>query len=62
MLFLSKETNLAFPLLEGIMKYWPFANYSKSTLFLAELLDILEVCSDMKKLESLTPQIFRRIT
>ena len=48
MLFLSKEANLAFPLIEGILKYWPFANYSKSTLFLSELLDVLEVSSEMK--------------
>ena len=61
MLFLSKETNLAFPLIEGILKYWPFANYTKSTLFLSELLDILEVCCDMKKLEPLAPLIFKRI-
>lgn len=47
MLFLSKETSLAFPLIEGLLKYWPFANYTKATLFLSELLDILEVCCDM---------------
>lgn len=61
MLFLSKETNLAFPLIEGLLKYWPFANYSKQTLFLSELLDILEVCCDMGKLEPLAPAIFKRI-
>ena len=61
MLFLSKETNLAFPLIEGLLKYWPFANYSKQTLFLSELLDILEVCCDMGKLEPLVPSIFKRI-
>ncbi len=61
MLFLSKETTLAFPLIEGLLKYWPFANYAKATLFLSELLDILEVCCDMNKLEPLVPNIFKRI-
>lgn len=61
MLFLSKETSLAFPLIEGLLKYWPFANYVKATLFLSEMLDILEVCCDMQKLEPLVPRIFKRI-
>ena len=61
MLFLSKETNLAFPLIEGLLNYWPFANHFKETLFLSELLDILEVCCDMNKLNYLAPGIFKRI-
>jgi len=61
MLFLSKEPNLAFPLINGLLKYWPFANYTKETLFLSELLDILEVCCDVAKLEPLVPKIFKRI-
>ena len=61
MLFLSKEPNLAFPLIKGLLQYWPFANYTKETLFLGELLDILEVCCDMAKLEPLVPRIFKRI-
>lgn len=61
MLFLSKETSLAYPLIEGLLKYWPFANYHKATLFLSELLDILEVCCDMDKLEYLVPGLFTRI-
>lgn len=61
MLFLSKEPNLAFPLISGLMKYWPFANYTKETLFLGELLDILEVCCDMAKLEPQVSKIFKRI-
>ena len=61
MLFLSKEPTLAFPLINGLLKYWPFANYTKETLFLAELLDILEVCCDPQKLEPILPKIFKRI-
>ncbi len=61
MLFLSKEPTLAFPLINGLLKYWPFANYAKETLFLTELLDILEVCCDTAKLEPLLPKIFKRL-
>jgi serine/threonine-protein phosphatase 2A regulatory subunit B' len=61
MLFLSKEPALAFPLISGLLKYWPFANYTKEVLFLAELLDILEVCCDPQKLEPILPKIFKRI-
>ena len=61
MLFLSKDPSLAFPLIKGLLKYWPFANYIKETLFLAELMDILEVCCDYPKLEPLVPKIFKRI-
>lgn len=61
MLFLSKDPSLAFPLINGLLKYWPFANYIKETLFLAELMDILEVCCDFPKLEPLISKIFKRI-
>ena len=37
MLFLTKDRTLAIPLLEGLLKYWPFANCVKETLFLTEL-------------------------
>lgn len=70
MLFLSKDRNLAIPvnfsfynfpqLLQGSLKYWPFANYVKETLFLAELQEILEVC-EVSKLEPLIPKLFKRL-
>ena len=37
MLFLTKDRTLAIPLLEGLLKFWPFANCIKETLFLTEL-------------------------
>lgn len=40
MLFVSKDPNLAFSLIEGLLKYWPFASFGKETLFLAELLEV----------------------
>lgn len=60
MLFLTKDRNLAIPLLEGLLKYWPFANCVKETLFLTELQEVLEVC-EVEKIESLIPRLFRRI-
>ena len=44
MLFLKKDRNLAINLLDGLLKYWPFANCTKETLFLTELQEVLEVC------------------
>jgi serine/threonine-protein phosphatase 2A regulatory subunit B' len=37
MLFLTKDRSLAIALLEGLRRYWPFANCVKETLFLTEL-------------------------
>ena len=61
MLFLSKDPKLAQPMINGLLKYWPFGNFAKESLFLAELLDILEVCCDMHKLEPLLQKLFKRI-
>jgi serine/threonine-protein phosphatase 2A regulatory subunit B' len=37
MLFLSKDHSLAIPLVEGLLRYWPFGNSPKEVLFLTEL-------------------------
>mmetsp|Transcript_2968 Transcript_2968/g.2556 ORF Transcript_2968/g.2556 Transcript_2968/m.2556 type:complete len:207 (+) Transcript_2968:877-1497(+) len=60
MLFLSKDPSLAVPLVEGLLKYWPFANSAKETAFLTELLEVLEVC-DIVKLEPLIPKLFKKL-
>lgn len=60
MLFLTKDRTLAIPLLEGLLKYWPFANSVKETLFLTELQEVLEVC-EVEKVEHLINKLFRRI-
>ena len=52
MLFLTKDSTLAIPLLEGILKYWPFANYVKETLFLQELPEVFEFC-DAERIQPL---------
>lgn len=58
MLFLTKDRNLAIPLLEGLLKYWPFANCVKETLFLTELQEVLEVC-EVEKVQPLITPLFR---
>ena len=50
MLFLSKDPALAIHLVEGLLRYWPFANSAKEVMFLTELLEVLEVC-EINKLE-----------
>jgi serine/threonine-protein phosphatase 2A regulatory subunit B' len=46
--------------LQGILKYWPFANYLKETLFLTEMQEILEIV-EVDKLGFLVPKLFKRI-
>jgi serine/threonine-protein phosphatase 2A regulatory subunit B' len=46
MLFLTKDRSLAISLLDGLLRYWPYANCIKETLFLAELQEVLEVCEN----------------
>ena len=60
MLFLTKDRTLAIPLLDGLLKYWPFANCIKETLFLTELQEVLEVC-EVDKVEGLINKLFKRI-
>lgn len=43
MLFLSKFSGLAIPLLKGMLRYWPHANSVKETNFLSLLSEVLEV-------------------
>ena len=60
MLFLTKDRTLAIPLLEGLLKYWPFANCTKEILFLTELPEVIEVC-EVDKIKPLIPRLFKRI-
>lgn len=60
MLFLTKDSTLSIPLLEGILKYWPFANYTKETLFLQELPDVFEFC-DVEKIQPIIGKLFKRV-
>ena len=60
MLFLTKDRALALPLLEGLLRYWPFANCVKETLFLTELQEVMEDC-EVDKIEHLIPPLIKRI-
>jgi len=57
MLFLTKDRNLSIDLIQGLLKYWPFANSVKETLFLTELQEVLEIIS-IENLENLIAPIF----
>lgn len=59
-LFFKKDPSLAILLLEGILKYWPFANFVKETLFLQELSEILEFC-DIEQMKPLITKLFTRL-
>lgn len=60
MLFLTKDRELALPLLEGLLKYWPFASTEKEILFLTELKEVLEIV-DPQRIDYLVPKLFKRI-
>ena len=55
-----QTSNLSVPLLEGILKYWPFANYAKETLFLQELPEVFEFC-DVEKIQPIIGKLFKRV-
>lgn len=42
MLFLSKDPSLGLYLLDGLIKYWPFANSPKEVMFISELIEVLQ--------------------
>lgn len=60
MLFLSKDHGLAISLVEGLLRYWPFGNSPKETMFLTELQEVLEVC-ELSKLDPLVNKLFKRL-
>jgi len=60
MLFLSKDPALSIRLVEGLLRYWPFANSAKEVMYLSELLEALEVC-EISKLEPIVPKLFKRL-
>lgn len=57
LLFLTKDKALCIPLLDGILKYWPFSNSLKETLFLKELPEKLNFC-DVEKVNPLVNKLF----
>jgi serine/threonine-protein phosphatase 2A regulatory subunit B' len=63
MLFVSKDQALAQNLIKGLLKYWPYASFAKETLYLSELLEVLDVCdlARLKEWEIIEP-LFRRLT
>lgn len=60
MIFLTKDRALAVPLLEALLRYWPFAATEKEILFLTELLETLEI-ADPAAIKHLIPKLFKRL-
>ena len=60
MLFVSKDNSLCVPLLESLLKYWPYANRVKENLFLQELSAVIGVC-DADQIGHLIPKLFKRV-
>lgn len=57
---MTKDRSLAVPLLDGLLKYWPFASKDKEPLFLTEVQEVLEVAT-VEKIEHLIRPLFHRI-
>lgn len=47
-------------MVEGLLRYWPFASSAKEVMFLNEILEVLEVC-EITKLEPLINKLFKRL-
>ena len=57
---MTKDRSLAIPLLDGLLKFWPFASKDKEPLFLTEIQEVLEVAT-VEKIEHLVQPLFHRI-
>jgi serine/threonine-protein phosphatase 2A regulatory subunit B' len=57
---MKKDASLTVPLLDGLLKYWPFANKEKEPLFLTELQEVLEF-ADVESIKDLAHPLFQRI-
>jgi serine/threonine-protein phosphatase 2A regulatory subunit B' len=60
MLFISKDPSLSIPLIEALLRYWPFANSNKENIFILEISEVLEIC-EINKLEPLVHKLFNRV-
>ena len=60
MLFLQKDRSLAVPLLEGILKYWPFAYAQKEIIFITAMSETLEVI-DIEKMKPMVKPLCKKM-
>ena len=60
MIFVSQDPALLIKLIEGLLKFWPFASSDKEVLFLTELLEVLET-SEINTLKPIIEKIFKRL-
>lgn len=60
MIFISKDPSLAIPLINGLLRYWPFTNSAKGIIFLDKLYEIVMIC-DIIIIEPLIPKLFKHL-
>ncbi|KAL6771924.1 hypothetical protein ACKKBG_A28315 [Auxenochlorella protothecoides x Auxenochlorella symbiontica] len=58
--FVEKDSRLAVPVIQGLLKFWPITNSHKEVLFLGELEEVLEWTQAPEFAEVMEP-LFRRI-
>ena len=58
--YIEKEQRFAVPIINGVLKYYPFGNTAKELLFLDELQELIEVLSPSTLREVQEP-IYRRL-
>lgn len=63
MLFVVKDQALIAPLVDGLLKYWPFGNAGKEILFLQELAELMQYHEmvDVQGIDVLVPRLFNRL-
>ncbi|KAK2075788.1 hypothetical protein QBZ16_001529 [Prototheca wickerhamii] len=59
--FVEKDPELAVPVLQGLLKFWPITNSHKEVLFIGELEEVLEITKP-KEFEIVIEPLFRRIS
>ncbi|EAS02217.1 protein phosphatase 2A regulatory B subunit, B56 family protein (macronuclear) [Tetrahymena thermophila SB210] len=58
--FISKDSSLAYSLLEAIIRYWPYDNTQKQLIFLNIILGIIEIC-ECQSLKNIIQKLLWRL-
>lgn len=59
-LYTAKEAQLSTPIIKGLLKYWPYGNSTKESLFLQEIEEIFDLIKSENIVEYREP-LFRRL-
>ena len=60
LIYLNEDASLADLLLEGILKFWPFADRAKELCFIKELNTVLSYCT-VDDLGHIVKKLFHRV-